>query len=165
MRKSITTGRLSDVKPSRLESPVGGTYHTVFISTLVSSAVSPWKLLIITPQPCHLRLTSLALSLGSCFRSGSLQTSSLGRLSGLDDLEDMARPIVVASNGVGDNSVASFRHDATMRLLASLPTVLRGDEHDAYHQLWENDKLKLYIFVCTNLLIEWRCSKVVNAID
>ena len=142
MRKSITTGRLSNVKPSRLESPVGGTYHTAFISTLISSAVSPWKLLNIAPQPCQVRLTSLALSLGSSFRSGSLQTSSPGRLSGLDDLEDMARPIVVASNGVGDNSVAACRHDATIRLLASFPTVLRGDEHNAYHKLWENDRMR-----------------------
>jgi len=31
----------------------------------------------------------------------NLQTSSPGRLSGLEDLEDMARPMVVPSNGPG----------------------------------------------------------------
>ena len=77
-----------------------------------------------TPRFCHLHSHYLDVESGIVLQEWKLQTSSPGRLSGLEDLEDMARPMVVPGNGPADipsNSAMTCRCYASMSHLASLP--------------------------------------------
>ena len=77
-----------------------------------------------TPRFCHLRSHCLGVESGIVLQEWELSDVQPRALSGLEDLEDMARPIVVPSNSPGDilsNSTMACRFYTAIDHLASLP--------------------------------------------
>ena len=77
-----------------------------------------------TPRFCHLHSHYLGVESGIVLQEWELPDVQPRALSGLEDLEDMARPMVVPSNSPGDipsNSAMACRFYTAIDHLASLP--------------------------------------------